>query len=108
MFQNDDEEGRKEEADLQRIEERASLKHTKASKNLHFVAKHKDNNVKNQILAEKDRKKRELKAKEDPSSEDEDNDDDAGGNGSDDDAVTVNINGDKAGFIFVHFLSRIS
>ena len=70
VFQNDDEEGRKEEADLQRIEERASLKHTKASKNLHFVAKHKDNNVKNQLLAEKDRKKRELKAKEDPSSDD--------------------------------------
>ena len=72
VFQNDDEEGRKEEADLQRIEERASLKHTKASKNLHFVAKHKDNSgVKNQILAEKDRKKRELKAKEDPSSSEE-------------------------------------
>ena len=57
---------------MARAQERASLKHTKASKSLHFVAKHKDNSgVKNQILAEKDRKKRELKAKEDPSSSEE-------------------------------------
>jgi len=62
---------KKDEADLQRATERASLKHTKASKNLHFLAKHKDNSVKNQVLAEKDRKKRELKVKEDQSSDEE-------------------------------------
>ena len=65
----------KEDSDLQRITERASLKHTKASKNLHFIAKHSDKTIKNQVLAEKDRKKQELKAKEDVTDDDDEEED---------------------------------
>jgi len=87
---------KKEEADLARAKERASLKHTKASKSLHFVAKHKDNSgVKNQILAEKDRKKRELKARENPSSSEEEEGEAEAGGADSGDEVQVNLNGDQ-------------
>merc|ERR1711934_601470 len=58
-----------EDNELDRITERATLKHSKSSKNLHFVAKHADNTVKNQVLAAKDKKRRQLIEKAKPNSE---------------------------------------
>ena len=60
----------KEAAELERVTERATLKHSKSSKGLHFVAKHSDKSFKNQVLAAKDKKRRELLQKGKINSED--------------------------------------
>ena len=65
----------KGDEELDRITERATLKHSKSSKGLHFVAKHADNTVKNQVLAAKDKKRRELLQKGKTNSEEDSSDD---------------------------------
>ena len=64
----------KEDDELERVTERATLKHSKSSKGLHFVAKHADKTVKNQLLGAKDKKRRELLQKGKTNSEEDSND----------------------------------
>ena len=66
----------KEDEELDRVTERATLKHSKSSKGLHFVAKHADKTVKNQLLGAKDKKRRELLQKGKANSEEDSSDDD--------------------------------
>ena len=66
----------KEDEELERVTERATLKHSKSSKGLHFVAKHADKGVKNQLLGAKDKKRRELLQKGKANSEEDSSDDD--------------------------------
>lgn len=58
-----------EENELDRVTERATLKHSKSSKGLHFVAKHADTSIKNDVLAAKEKRRRELLQKVKPNSE---------------------------------------
>ena len=70
----------KEDEELDRVTERATLKHSKSSKGLHFVAKHADKTVKNQLLGAKDKKRRELLQKGKVNSEEDSSDDDKSDN----------------------------
>merc|ERR1719322_1287921 len=70
----------KEDEELDRVTERATLKHSKSSKGLHFVAKHADKTVKNQLLGAKDKKRRELLQKGKTNSEEDSSDDDKSDN----------------------------
>merc|ERR1719412_2307899 len=87
----------KEEAELDRVTERATLKHSKSSKGLHFVAKHADKTIKNQVLGAKDKKRKELLQKEKPNSEDSSAEDISDHEQSDNEYTTLNImqNGDN-------------
>ena len=66
MQQMDQEECSNEVSEMERITERATLKHSKSSKGLHFVAKHADKTYKNQVLATKDKIRKELLSKGKP------------------------------------------
>ena len=81
----------KEEKELDRVTERATLKHSKSSKGLHFVAKHADNTIKNQVLGAKDKKRKELLQKERPNSEDSCADDISEHEQSDNEYTRLNI-----------------
>jgi U3 small nucleolar RNA-associated protein 14 len=80
-----------EQADLDRVTERATLKHSKSSKSLHFMSKHADNTVKNLVLGAKDKKRKELLQKGKPNSEDSSAEDNSEHEQSDNEYTSLNV-----------------